>query len=232
VTPQSSDIKELPGISFSFFDPDAKSYRTLTQPGIKLSVRPGGAVAAPTIAASRGTNEQPPITQDIVPIKQRFGTVATAGAPLLLRPWFLAVQGIPVIAFIAALFWRKRNESFANNPRLRRQRMLEHIMRNGLEQMRRFAAANNSDEFFATMFRLLQEQLGERLDLPASAITEAVVEENLRPRGVAEQTLQSVQELFQMCNLARYAPLKTSQELQGVLQKFEETVEALKREVK
>ena len=32
----------------------------------------------------------------------------------------------------------------------------------------------------------LQEQLGERLDLPASAITEAVIEEHLRPRGAPE----------------------------------------------
>ena len=36
----------------------------------------------------------------------------------------------------------------------------------------------DSDQFFATLSRLLQEQLGERLDLPASAITEAVIEEN------------------------------------------------------
>jgi len=42
------------------------------------------------------------------------------------------------------------------------------------------------EAFFATLFRLLQEQLGERLELPASSITEAVIEEHLRPRGVPE----------------------------------------------
>jgi len=41
--PQSSDIKELPSVSFAFFDPDAKAYRTLTQPAIKLVVGPGAA---------------------------------------------------------------------------------------------------------------------------------------------------------------------------------------------
>ena len=43
----------------------------------------------------------------------------------------------------------------------------------------------SSDEFFAVLFRLLQEQLGERLDLPASAITEAVIEERLSPLGIS-----------------------------------------------
>ena len=228
VTPQSTEVKELPGISFSFFDPDAKAYRTLTQAPIKLTVRPGGTAVAPTIAAARDTNEKAIVAQDIVPIKQRLGSVIANAQPLLLRPWFLAVQGLPPLAFVAALAWRKRNESWANNPRLRRKRMTEQIMRNGLEQMKRFAAANKSEDFFATMFRLLQEQIGERLDLPASAITEAVVEENLRPRGVPEETLQAVQDLFQICNQARYAPFKTSQELAAVIPKFEDTVAKLK----
>lgn len=39
VVPQSADIKALPPVSFSFFDPDQKSYRTLTQPAVPLVVR-------------------------------------------------------------------------------------------------------------------------------------------------------------------------------------------------
>jgi hypothetical protein len=232
VTPQSPDIKELPAILFSYFDPDAKSYRTLSQAPIKLTVRPGGTTIAPTIAASRDTNEKPATTQDIVPIKQRFGKMTANAQPILTRPWFLALQAVPALAFFGALTWRKRGESLANNPRLRRKRLVEQIMRNGSQQMKRLADENKSDEFFGAMFRLLQEQIGERLDLPASAITEAVVEENLRPRDVSRPTLHMVQELFQTCNLARYAPLKSSEELHGVLQRFEAAVAALKAELK
>jgi len=93
--------------------------------------------------------------------------------------------------------------------------------------MRRLAAANQSDPFFATLFRLLQEQLGERLDLPASAITEAVIDEHLRPRGVPESVLGRVHELFQTCNLARYAPVKSSQELAALIPKFEASLREL-----
>src|SRR6266496_972564 len=41
VVPQTTDVKELPPFSFSCFDPDAKAYRTLTQPAVKLAVRSG-----------------------------------------------------------------------------------------------------------------------------------------------------------------------------------------------
>jgi hypothetical protein len=93
--------------------------------------------------------------------------------------------------------------------------------------LRRLAAENKSDDFFATLFRLLQEQLGERLDCPASAITEAVIEERLRPRGVPEATLNALRELFQTCNLARYAPIRSSQELAALIPRLETSLREL-----
>jgi hypothetical protein len=126
-----------------------------------------------------------------------------------------------VLAWLSAVVWRRRAEQLANNPRLRRRRQVAQVIRRGLLELRRHATDNKSDDFFATLVRLLQEQLGERLDLPASAITEAVIEERLRPRGMPQATLASLHELFQTCNLARYAPIKTSQELAAIIPKLE-----------
>lgn len=221
IAPQSTDISELPPFSFSFFDPDARKYQTLTRPAIKLTVRPGGNTPAPVIAATtKTTSDNPPPQQDIVPIKPRLGSVTKIGGPLVAKPWFLAVQSAPVLAFVAAFVWRRRTDSLANNPRLRRQRQVAQIIRAGTQELQQLAAANNSEKFFVTLFRLLQEQLGERLDCPASAITEAVVDEKLRPRGVPDATLAQIHELFQSCNLARYAPTRSGEELAALIPKF------------
>ncbi len=228
VVPQSPDIKALPPVSFSFFDPDQKKYRTLTQPAVPLIVRPGGSAPTPTVAAgSRAAPDNPPPAQDIVHIKPRLGTVAQIAPPLVQQSWFLALQAVPVLAWLSAVVWRRRAELLASNPRLRRRRQVAQIIRQGLVDLRQLAADNKSDDFFATLVRLLQEQLGERLDLPASAITEAVIEERLRPRGVPEATLVSLRELFQSCNLARYAPIRTSQELAAIIPKFEAVLREL-----
>ena len=228
VTPQTAEVKALPPISFSFFDPEVKAYRTLTQPAIPLTVRPGGAAAAPMVLASRNQDNSPPPSQDIVPNKQRLGSLAQVMPPLALQTWFLALQGVPVLAFISAVAIRRRRENLANNPRLRRQREVAHQVQQGLAELKEFAAQNNSERFFATLIRLLQEQLGERLDVPASAITEAVLEERLRPRGAPEALLNSLQELFQLSNLVRYAPIQTSQELAAIIPKATTVLEQLK----
>jgi hypothetical protein len=228
VTPQNADIKALPPVAFSFFDPDAKVYRTLTHPGVPLVVRPGGSTPVPTVLAAKGSaSDSPPPTQGILPNKQRHGSLAQIAPPLAQQPWFLALQGVPVLVFVSALVWRRRAESLAQNPRLRRQRLVAKVIREGLNELRGYAEQNKSEQFFATLTRLLQEQIGERLDLPASAITEAVIEEHLRPRGVPERTLTLLQDLFQTCNLARYAPVKTRQELTALIPKLEAALQDL-----
>ena len=173
------------------------------------------------------TKTAEPPRQDIVPIKQRLGMIAQGQAPLLRQPLFLVLQVLPLGAWLSLLIWRKRADLLANNPRLRRQRRLAVTIRQGLGHLRQAAQANNSDEFFAALFRLLQEQLGERLDLPASAITEAVVEERLKPAGAPDSIIAAVEELFQKCNLARYAPVKTSEELSAMIPNVESTIREL-----
>jgi hypothetical protein len=228
VTPQNTDVRELPAFSFSYFNPETGTYRTLAEPSVQLAVHSGGTTPAPVIATAKTANSQsPPPPQDILPIKDRLDALVQAGPPLLTRPVFLAAQGLPVLAWLAVLVWRKRADNLANNPRLQRQRRVAGLVQSGLDDLRRFAAENNSDEFFATLFRLLQEQLGERLDCPASSITEAVIDERLVRRGAPETTLAGLRELFQLCNQARYTPLRTSGELAAVIPQFENAVRGL-----
>lgn len=228
VAPQSPDLKSIPAVEFSFFDPEAKVYRTLKSAPIPLSVR-AAATVAPVIAMTKTAAGQdvPPPTQDIVGLKQRLGAVATLQTPLILRPWFLVLQCVPLLSWLGAFVWRKRADALANNPRLRRRKQVARVVTEGLADLRRLAAERNSDEFFAALFRVLQEQIGERLDLPASAITEAVVDERLKPAGFAEPA--SLHELFQACNDARYAPVHSSQELAAIVPRVEAVIEQLRR---
>jgi hypothetical protein len=231
VTPQNTDVRELPSFSFSFFNPDDGNYHTLTRPGTPLAVHSGGSAAAMITAAKPAGDDKPASPSDILPIKETLGTLVTKRLPLIAQPAFLALQSLPVLAFIAAFIWRKRADNLANNPRLRRQRAVAQLVRDGTNDLKKFAAENKSEEFFALLFRLLQEQLGERLDCPASAITESVLDEHAVLRGAPQPTRAALHELFQFCNQARYAPVRGSSELNSVAAQFEKTVGEL-QEVK
>jgi hypothetical protein len=225
VSPLNADVHELPPFSFSFFNPDNGAYHTLTQPSIPLTIHSAASSPLPSIAGNGNANaENSPPPQDILPIKENLGTLERSSAPLMASPPFLAVQSLPVIAFLAAFIWRKRTNNLANNPRLRRKIAVKKMIQSGVADLRKHAAENNSEEFFATLFRLLQEQLGERLDCPASAITENVIEENSLLRGASDSARNDLRELFQLCNQARYAPVRGTSELNSVAAQFEKVV--------
>jgi len=229
VIPQNHEIRMLPQLHFSFFDPQAKTYRTLTGPVFPLSIRAASGVAAPAGLTNSGTGPAPQQPDDIIHIRPRLEPDTGAVPLLAVRPWFLGMQSVPLVLWISLLMWRKRSEALANNPRLRRQREVAGRVRAALKELRADAAAQKSAEFFAALFRILQEQLGERLDLPASAITEAVLDERLQKRGLAEDAMRQLHELFQTCNAARYAPTHSSQELSALIPKLESVLHALQQ---
>ncbi len=230
VSPQNADVKELPGFEFSFFDPQQKAYRTINTPPIPLSVRPTSATPQPTVVSgSQPVNEAPSSQKEILHIKPQLGTVHRANVALLRQPTFLALQVLAPMLWIGSILFRRHKEKLANNPKLRRRREVERVVRDGLQQLSQQAAANKSDDFFATTFRLLQEQLGERLDLPAFAITEAVVDEKLKPEGTKPETISQLHELFQACNQARYAPQQTPQKLAAYIPKIEKVLKDLQQ---
>jgi len=229
VQPQSADVRELPAFSFSFFDPDARAYRTLRQPATPLRVRAAAASAAPTVVMTTTNAATAAAATELVHIKPHLGMVVAADASVLRQPAWWAVTGGPFALWLALLARRKQAEKLANNPRLRRRREVEKLVNAGLAELRQQAAAAQAEPFFANLFRLLQEQLGERLDLPASAITEEVLDERLKGIGASAELCASLHALFQACNAARYAPVRETSELAKLAEQFANAVAELRK---
>ncbi len=229
VIPQRAGITELPSFSFSFFDPEKRAYKTLRRPAISIAVKATGhGQAQPTVVADQGAPERSqPSATDIVHIKPSLGAILPLGPPTAARPWFFVLQLLPIGVWGLALLWRRREDRLANDPRLRRRREVARHISDTLPQLRAYAAAKQHDSFFATAFRLLQEQIGERLDLPAAAITEAVVDEKLPTLGAKPELLSSLRDLFQQCNQARYAGSGAAG-MEALIPKFESALHEIR----
>jgi hypothetical protein len=136
---------------------------------------------------------------------------------------------VPVAAWLGAWTWRKRREHLASHPREVRRRSVARKVRAGLDELSQLAARGEGEEVFVRVFRLLQEQLGERLDLPAASITEAVLDERLQPAGVRPELVAELHGLLQACNQARYAPAGSVQDLQQMVGRLERVLDELRR---
>jgi hypothetical protein len=229
VIPENHEITMLPPLQFSYFNPATKSYQTLSNQPIPITVSHASVTASPPPALTNGTTQVTQPIDDIIHINAQLGGVLAQSSPLIYSPWFIILQAIPLGAWLTMLTLRKRQESLARNPRLQRQRKASLRIRQGLQELEQLASNEDQEAFHAEMFRVLQEMLGERLDLPASAITEAVIDDKLSPLGLAPETLQSLHSLFQACNQARYAPNQSAQLLSNLLTQLKNAQQELQQ---
>jgi hypothetical protein len=185
---KSAEIKELPEVRLTYFDPVAKAYRTAVQPPIKLVVkaRSGGESTIVSGAGSRLRPEEK-LGQDIVYLKGDLGPVESR----VSWPLFWTLNVTPVVALVGALGWKRRQDKLRGDIAYARRSRAARAARKLL------AAAANFDD----VQHALQSYLGDRLNIPASGITASVGEEHQLPADVAG--------IFQTCDAARFAGAQT-----------------------
>jgi hypothetical protein len=166
------------------------------------------------------------VVREIVHIKSRLGGFGAVQSPLVLRPWFLGLQAVPLAAWLGVVFWKWRQAKLARDPRLRRRRHVARLVHEGLGELREAAGRNDAEVFFATVFRLLQERLGELSGQPASSIDELILDGVFQGR-VEESLLAEVHGLFQACNAARYAPGRLNAGLPSFIPRVEAVLNRL-----
>jgi hypothetical protein len=159
-------------LAFSFFDPAAGDYKTLTSPTKNIQV------AGETIADDPATDN--PATG--VPVKKDSSLVAEhhelspAGSliPLVSRPAFstmLVFSGVLWVAGIILAWFRIRRE----NPQRRALAAMEKATREALHRAGQCAAAGDVPGFFAAARLAIQQRLGALWNQPPQAITLAEV---------------------------------------------------------
>jgi hypothetical protein len=228
VIPESAEVRALPPIQFSHFDPDREKFEVLRHESVPITVHRGSAVAAyPGLpGAGAGGGEQPE-ARDIVHIKSRLGSYGIIQPPVVLRPWFMVLQIAPLLALFGVMGWQWQRARVAKDPRLRRRQQVARVTREGMSELHAAAARNDVEAFFATVFRMLQEQLGEVTGIPASAVDELVLD-GIREGRLDEERLAEVRGLFHACGVARYAPGRLNAELHSFSPRVESALNGLR----
>ena len=187
VIPLKSGQQEIPVLSFSYFDPDTHRYVTRKTTPIPIDIAPGisasSAVAPPAGPATSSTRLPSANTSmtDLAPNKVETGSFSSTLRPLIFAPWFIVMQGVPVMVLIAGLLLHRRQKRLSQDPERARNRSAKAAIREQLAAMGQALAANSAPAFFIAARHVVQEQLAERWKISATQVT--AVEINRRLNG-------------------------------------------------
>jgi hypothetical protein len=183
----------MPVVEFSYFDPEAGKYVTLTSPAAPLIVH-GDAIpkpppATPSVAAVPAPDSPPPrslpAADDILGLRYDAGQQRSF-EPLYRNRAFLAAQAAPAAALVGFLIWRRTRKD-------EHGRIVAALRRHKSELWKGVRSARTADSFYDTASRLLQVDAALATGGLESSFDAAGV---CRARQVEEETARVVQEIF------------------------------------
>jgi BatD DUF11 like domain len=159
-------------LEFSYFDPAAAAYKTITTPAKKIQVAGADVVDAEPAAAPE-VKEPEKKSAGLVAQHLQLSPVATL-VPLVSRPAFyqilVSAAGLCMLGGVLALV-RKRRE----DPKRRALAAMEAATREALEAAGKCAASKDVTGYFAAARLAIQQRLGVMWHQPPQAITLAEV---------------------------------------------------------
>ncbi len=209
--PTDSSVTEIPVARFSFFDPELRQYRTLTEGPIAIHVKPAPAQERPTIvSAPQGVVRQPAqpetLGRDIIYIKEDLGTLRPAGWVWYRSLWHVLLLITPLILLGVSEGLHRYDERLTTDPGLARASGAFKRAIVQCQRAKQLQQAGKVAECYAAVFRALQRYIGDRFNLPSEGLTTAELERHLKPRGIAEDLCHELASLCDQCDAARFAP--------------------------
>jgi hypothetical protein len=222
--PKNAGKYTIPPVEFSFFDPQAKSYQTLKNDPILLSVLPPSE-ASPVEIAQLSRQEIGRAAKDIRYIKLSAGELKNGGKDLYQKPLFLLLQLVPLLALAVSWRYQREREKINSDIGYARQRRAHKLAQKRLKGASRLISEGSSEEFYCEVARASLQFVGDKLNLPGYGLTKDQIEDHLSDRGVDREKIDRFTKLLDSCDFGRFAPGSSSvEEMKGFLKQAEKTV--------
>ncbi|NQT23139.1 MAG: BatD family protein [Candidatus Omnitrophica bacterium] len=227
---ESSKFSSIPGIIFSYFNPDKKEYVSVSKGPFIIDLIDGEKVKAAdeeresTQTLDRDEN----IIKDTIGIKDSSGRLRRINSYFYRNPGFIALQSIPIIVFFAAFAVYRRKLFMLNNPEYARRLRALKKARINIRKTEFLMKHGAPEKFYEMLFRTIQEYLGTRLFLPAEGVAGEVVDVMSVEGGDTTRIKEKIKNIFSDTYLSKYTTVKMEKsDMEAILKNIKETIDFL-----
>ena len=206
IVPGQPGQHTIPPLNFSYYDPLAEIYQTVSSDPIPVTIHPNNELEAlpPPPAAPAGRDKQPVevIAADIRHIKPASSSFGESGSSLLASPFYWGLWILP--SLIVTLVWIFQSQ---------RQRLLRDTQYARRQRARRVAhkilaqAHEANGDAYGVAHRALLGYLSDKLNRPATGLTTDHLIGLLREYRLDPALIERVHATLSQIETARFAPI-------------------------
>ena len=238
IIPKNSDIKEIPPITFTYFDSNDGKYKDIKSDPIKINVEEVKdsekfTIVGANLSSNEGNITEEVLGSDIVYIKEKIGKLYLSDKRRV-NVGFVFIWIVVVFLVWGVLFFNfkrthrlKTDNIYAKKMRAPKQAKKE------IDKAREYLKKNDVEHFYNSVFKTLQGYLGDKLHLGGGNISKESVGSKLGKIRGREKVVDVVGHLLDECDQVRYASTQISTENMATsLNKLEKLIDFLERSLK
>ena len=206
--PQYAGEFDIPEGEFTYFDPEAGKYVTLTVPARHLTVAKGE--GQPSNHYRMKNMDIRPIKSGDLGLKKSHGYIVDNWGYWL---WFL----LPLLALVALLLYYRKQLKERADVRRMRSKHASKVAQRRLKAARGFASRGDRNGFYAEMLNALWGYMSDKLSIPVSELSKDNINAELEQYGIDEPLRKASMDLIDKCEFAQYAPELASGDMNAVL---------------
>ncbi len=209
--PRHNGDYTIPPVTYSYFNSAAGRYENLTTRELHFHVRKGNEQSASGIAAYGEISREDVkyLGKDIRFIKSDPGKLTRVSDIIYGKRSFYSIYAFAALAFLVILFLRREHIRRNSDITIVRNRKAATVAGKRLHIASLCLKNEEIDEFYEEILKALWGYLSDKLNIPVSELTRTNAINALSENGIDQERLDSLTNILDTCEFARYAPSST-----------------------
>jgi len=219
-------------IKFTYFDLNKGKYLTLTTPEYNIKVDKGDGKTSNTTLTSVNKEDIKYIGSDIEHIKTKTNNLRPEGHFFFNSRLYYTLLGIPILLFIAALLFRRKQLRLKSNIALLKNKKATKVARKRLKKAQKLLQNNDKDKFYNEISQAMWGYLSDKFSIPIAELSMESVNQSLQSKNVDYQTAQQLINILNNCEFARFAPESENINMKKIYNEAIEIIKKIENELK
>jgi len=217
--PKSQGNLTVRPFTLSFFNPEDRSYHTLSTDSINLIVAPGESSVLNQIPGSGRRNDIQTFASDIHYIKPDKSILKSTNKKVFTNAFFYLLYILPVSVFSAVFIIKRKRDEIERNTGLKRKLNAWKKSQKLMDDASLLNDGGDREAFYGKLSEALTGFIGDSINIDTGALTADVLDEILRDNDVGPELAEQTRKTLELCDFFRFSSTGSGHEMQDKLLK-------------
>lgn len=232
IIPRNPGKFKIPSASFSYFDINSKTYKTVKTEEYDLEIEKGNGSSNQSVANFTNKENLKVLGEDIRFIKQNEVSLHSKDDIFFGSMLFYLFYIVPALTFIFALIiYNKQAKENLNVAKVRTKKA-NKIAITRMKVAKKLLSSNQKEDFYNEVLKALWGYTSDKLNIPVSRLSKDNIEEQLKKCDVESILIEEFIHVLNECEFARFAPGDAHQAMDKIYASSIELISKMENSIK